>query len=471
MLPLHATERAIFMELQQQLLGQDMKIRTHGKPQTDNDRAKRLNAFMRNSKSAEEALLKCCSFFELENSSGLRVPMTGACDFIVDQRSRECQQVHEEMRRRLRQSVWLERAILDSEIEGNGDTHFIQWKARAKSNAYGDFESTRELTNLIDLAEVGYDPQHGQQFYHDPLTPAEERKKQAQEKIAQKEKEKALKEKKALKLKAIKQNALKQKVLKRKAKGKRERSQTPEPDLDEANKESDESMDDAPSDPREVRFAQDDKKGMVHALRKVAELLHKLSVELVARIRALRFLKAVHQVQIWQHGFKGKSDKGVAPHCSGCSTAAARPSEIFIFGNCGHFTCNPCRESRDRDDECVARKQEGCHAPAQDCHIHRAIDLGDDNAPSTYGAKVDAIIDLIKTGIPADDQILIFVQFDELMVNIAAALNAKGISNHALMEKSAASNASNMNDFQENTGDSKKKVLMLNPSNETAAGA
>ncbi|KAF6228487.1 hypothetical protein HO133_008217 [Letharia lupina] len=77
------------------------------------------------------------------------------------------------------------------------------------------------------------------------------------------------------------------------------------------------------------------------------------------------------------------------------------------------------------------------------------------------------IIDLIRS-MPEEEQVLMFVQFDNLMHNIVSAVNAEGIPNYGFTASSGRAVRNMVDDFQ-NRGPT-KKILVLNWANSLAAG-
>ena len=507
------------MELQQQLHAHDFKLCRRGKARTDNDRIKRLNSLIKASKTAPEALLKQCSIFNIKDSSGRALVVSEACDAIIVEREKQCNQLVQELKKVLRHAVWLNTQIGPPLKKGDGDVHFRSWKDTVASNAFGDRKGTNELMGLIDLAENGYKENHEEQFYRDPPTAEELAKEkedhvrltkaQAEAKIeANKNKKSAQKAKTVAKrdAKRVKENADKAKGIKPKPKLATDNSNFSEDIASECSDSSDSEDDEdkgrdleyeqlatdadgqvnptkdpyadiyvPPKDTRPVKLDRGNRTGLVQALRGLAGHLRGLSSEHVARIRALRFFRAVRCLQIWQFNLqsmnKGPSSPS-APICSGCTKAATVPSQFFVLGICGHYACQDCLEIEDRAGGCVAKIEDKCLAPAEDHHVHSAADLGvDEVVRSKYGSKLDAIINLIKKHIPKKDQVLLFVQFDDLMQQISRVLKAENIRHYALREKAGTGAAKKMQNFQANGGIGRKKVLLLNSSDVTAAGA
>ena len=511
------------MELQQQLSAQDMSVCKGGKGRKDSDRVQRLNGLIKSSKTGEEAMLKRCSILSLEDSSGQRITASQAGKAIILQRKKQCEELCEELKKVLRNAIWLKQQIITHEATANGDLHFHNWKADVNKNCFGDSEGTEKLIHLISNAEANYDKSHEEQIYRN-LPTEEQLQKEKTAYKAQMKLEKAAR-KAVAKAKQDANNELKKKIKKRRGKAtKLAKSGTTvqlpaeipegcpvdedefgedavddeEPEImgqdadgqDNPLKNPDEDLYVPPADPRPVKFHPDDITGMIRALRVIAGHLRSLSAELVARIRALRFFEAVQYLQLWQASLENEIDIVSPPKCSGCQTTAEGPTEFYVLGVCGHFACNTCIANGKRAGKCVvhrtakrtfkgkelAKEESICGAPAQPHHLHSAGDLGvKETATSKHGCKMDAIIDLIKNEIPKGHQVLLFVQFDDLMVQVAEALQEEGISNFAITQRSGSFAADMMNEFQENDGSiktmKKRKVLILNSSNATAAGA
>ena len=512
------------MELQQQLSAQNMSVCKGGKGRKDSDRVQRLNNLIKSSKTGEEAMLKRSSVLAIEGSSGQHINASEAGKIIILQRKKQYDDLCDELKTVLRNAVWLKEQVSTLDALGTGDVHFRNWKGDVNKNYLGDCEGTEKLVGLISRAEAEYDVSHEEQFYRDPPTKAMLDAWKAKYKRQKKKEKDARKEAAKAKRKALRKEKKDVKKRKEDAAEAAKSGNTPKPTIDipEGSTDDEElygaedAMDDdgpekfaqdadgqfnplknpdddlyvPPADPRPNKFHPDDKAEMVRALRVIAGHLRSLSAELVARIRALRFFEAVQYLQLWQSGLESEIDVIPPPVCTGCQSTAKGPSEIFVLGVCGHFACKTCLAGGERAGKCVANRivqkpfqgeqveieEFICGAPAQPHHLHSATDLGaKDSAASKYGSKLDAVIDLIKNKIPSPDQVLLFVQFDDLIVQVATALKAEKVTNFAITERSGAWAADMIEDFQENDGSittmKKKKVLILNSSNSTAAGA
>ncbi|MCJ1268073.1 hypothetical protein MMC22_007959 [Lobaria immixta] len=503
------TQRALFMELQQQLEAQDMRIIRGGRTKNDGDRVKRINQLLRASKSAEEALLKCAAFFVLEErssnsgddpkkarptieNSSAEGSSTGdsfvdlasdaeysseatapdakensnqvasdnqdkaenegkACDLIIRTRKSQYQDLSDEFKIHLRHAVWLSRQCETPPPKAKPEAHYKSWKTGVHRNEFGDPDGTAEMVRLIGDAEDNYSQSDEDEFYRDKPTEEEIRrerlilKKRKAKDAAAKKREKALKKKKA------KGNA-------------DEDSESSASDADN-NVEDDELP--IISDPRAFKITRGDHSKFVQTLRILTGHLRVLAKELTSRVRALRFLETVKKLQHWQ-----SEERGEAVNCQSCPKQTLNhqnpnPSNIRVLGLCGHVACMSCLMHQDRNGHCLV---ENCKAPAEEHHIHPAQDFNrKDDLNVRYGAKLDAIIDLIKS-IPEDDQVLLFVQFEDLMHSVAGALKDEDITYYAIFNSQSKNAGEEMDLFQQDVSDERKKVLILNPSNESAAG-
>ncbi|KAI9877173.1 MAG: hypothetical protein M1830_004631 [Pleopsidium flavum] len=433
---LPAAERASYMELNQQILSQDMKLPRGGRAKIDNDRTNRLREIMGTSKTPEEALLKRCSHFTLEDLGINRENASQDCDLIIQVRMNQHKDTLAELKTNLKHAAWLKEECKEH------DEHFTKWTRNVKANALGDLESKDLLLSMIEKAKKEYSKKHEELFYREPPTP-EEKAAKKKRKQAREEAETAAKEP---------------------AKGEYSEDESGDVDVlltEVANIE--------PDDPRPIRLTE--VKDKVQALRTLTGHLRNLAKELVSRVRALRFFKVVRAVQLWQSELPAGGGISQAPACSGCKTVAQHPSATYVLGLCGHTACESCLNHLERGGECISA---GCDAPAHKHHIHKATELGQEDRKARegrhYGKKLEVIMDLIKRKIPVDEQVLLFVQFDDLIEKVSAALKYHGIEHYAISEKSSRYAAKWVDDFQENQGREKKKVLVLNLANETAAG-
>src|SRR5205814_10671379 len=148
------------------------------------------------------------------------------------------------------------------------------------------------------------------------------------------------------------------------------------------------------------------------------------SAELITRVRGLRFFKAVRTLQEAYINVRNHPNSNASCPCSKCNLSNIPPAQISILTLCGHMACEECLQNRTRaKDECVI---EGCSATARDFQVVKAPELGLEDeraAPSRhYSKKIEDIVDLIRYQIPKEDQVLLFVQFDDMMDKVSTAL-------------------------------------------------
>ena len=473
------------MELQQQLSTHDFNVCRGGRGKADEDRVKRLKEMLETSQSPVEALLKRASYFQLEGIvSKTYVTGLDACNHILEIRDRQLKALEQELQRHLQHAAWLNMQCARGSAEYEPE-QYNTWKRTIKSHVQGDYQATKLVLEMIQKAEEDYNPSHESLYYREPLTAEEqEQLKEFLEKLKERQKAAKARKKKTQKTRGV--NATSKK------KGVKEASQIRPVEAeseedhsgDDASQDDDDAPkddDDAPKDDDEAleevaaknplvqksklpeKIPQSDFARFGRTLRDLTNLLRNLTDELVARHRSQRFIKSFIALFQWQISSKA------APvcACTECETTELDPSEAYVLGLCGHILCGTCLRGLTKSPVCAVRY---CNASAQKQHTTRATALlGDNDTAPIYGAKLDCIIELIK-GTAEDDQVLLFVQFDDLMEKVADALVANDISNHCITHKHKNPDKM-MEDFRKNKDKDRKKVLLLNPSNETAAGA
>ncbi|CAE6412947.1 unnamed protein product [Rhizoctonia solani] len=141
---LPAAERAIYLELKHHLLAIDMNVKKTKK--TDGDREKRLAEALGQSQSAEEALLKRCSHFELEIDIDNAVL---ECEAIVTERERQLEACKQELAKTLPGMQSQHALVLREQSE---QTPFGDWVKVTKEKGVGDADATRIILELIEEA-------------------------------------------------------------------------------------------------------------------------------------------------------------------------------------------------------------------------------------------------------------------------------------------------------------------------------
>jgi hypothetical protein len=209
------------------------------------------------------------------------------------------------------------------------------------------------------------------------------------------------------------------------------------------------------------------------ALRDVTNDLRKLSAELVIRRRCLRFFESTRNLQKMYNNFRSSESLAAGCFCAKCGRTNLSPNKVSILSLCGHIVCNNCLViNKEQDDQCLVT---GCDAVSKTYQIIKAIEFGaEHDTPHVgrhYGKKLEDIVRLIKS-IPEDEQVLLFVQFLDLMDTITCALKESGITYSSLSKLGKKEEVAKiLTEFQTNTkSETKKKVLILAIGESSAAG-
>lgn len=195
----------------------------------------------------------------------------------------------------------------------------------------------------------------------------------------------------------------------------------------------------------------------VSDLRNSTTRLSTMGGEYMTQMRSLRFFQAICDIQ-------NATLPCVNLVCSGCKLEGLTPEEVTILSKCGHLVCNlNCLAAvRKYDGDCTVK---GCQAVSRSIQFLPAEDvtLAGPAAKSLHGKKLDEIVQLIQD-IPADEKVLVFVQFDHLVKKIEEALDTSQVP--FLTLKGATQTA--LTRFQ--TSASNAKVLILNIGDASASG-
>ena len=519
---LGAAETILNAELQQQLQATDLRLVLHGKNKMDNDRLRRMRDLLHGCKIAAECLLRSCSYFDLETprpteaklsedamdvdddenelsedamdvddnenelsedamdyeyddenelsegsmdsddddenvlseyamddedednvqgfneEENVEVPSPAptvlkVCETLITTRENQMSAVIEELNANLLHAAFLEQQCARAPNPEHRDAHYRQWKLGIEGAGLRDPTATSNLRHCLSAVSARLDHDTEELYYRDPPTPAE----------LKKEKEAANKRK-------IRDKAKRTAARKAEKAGKSKNREVPEVIKDE---------DDV--DPKPSKIDKNDFDTYASTLRKLTGHLRGLASELTSRTRSLRFARGAQDLYHWYTGL------GEPPECSACNHVMHDHDNISINIRCGHLTCKHCIQGTK-----IICAVDGCGEGSESYRLRKAVDLVGDGKTWPYGSKMGNIIALINS-LPKDDQVLLFVQFEDVMLKMAVVLEAANISNHALSSKSSKARgqmSDKMIDFQENSGPTKKRVLLLNPSNETAAG-
>ncbi|KAL2374928.1 hypothetical protein RJ035_003387 [Blastomyces gilchristii] len=203
--------------------------------------------------------------------------------------------------------------------------------------------------------------------------------------------------------------------------------------------------------------------------------LRRLLEEALVRVRAARLFVVVRSLQ------ERQLEDVFA--CSSCFRRLACPNSLTILGECGHACCESCIE--------IAKVEESCRLPAcsggaqsfrmikySDISIsNKDIDNDTDNNASDEkwqgyrGTKLLELIRLIQDTdrIAEDEQVLLFIQFSDLMESASAALQQANIP-HLMIPATDRMASSKIAQFQTGTEKVKSKVLILHLGDVSASG-
>jgi SNF2 family DNA or RNA helicase len=189
-------------------------------------------------------------------------------------------------------------------------------------------------------------------------------------------------------------------------------------------------------------------------------LLRRLQKELTGRVRSLRFFESVRKAQ------RGMLEELVKTSYN--YTPGQKSKDLALLSCCGHLgEINAVRKAAN-EQVCVMPT---CRAVARPTCVVPLAELGsEEKEGSTVGAKLSSVVRLIKR-IPADERVLVFVQFPELLQKCHDALADANIAT-AMLTGTPNKRSSIIEEFQ--CSELKKKsarVLLLNLRDESAAGA
>ncbi|KFY20881.1 hypothetical protein V491_03351 [Pseudogymnoascus sp. VKM F-3775] len=433
---LPAAERAIYLELQQLLAASDFKM-TKGKRAMENDRMKRIRELLGQSDSVGEALMKCASHFTLDELHDGLNNAPDACAVIVGIRNKQLDALEIDLNRTLRQAEYLHLSCEDP------CDQYISLKRQVESNHFGDVDACNAISMAMKEAAKNSSHDDWEEFY-----------------MTHEEREIVLAAAGRAKPGA-------------KPKAKKRRR-------DDSESDGISSIDGPEETQKLLPLLPYGRNGNIEyahtALRDVTNVLRKMVIEYVSRKRCLRFFDYVRNLQKHYTDLRLGNDKGVGCTCSKCEKTGLSPEEISILSQCGHIACDDCRAKHEKifynnlaaKEECLVA---GCSAINKQWQVIKAPELGieDDSTRKGrhYGKKIEDIISLVKN-IPDTEQVLLFVQFTDLLDKIVGAFMDKRITYLSLDKGDPAKT---LTKFQTETGKEKSKVLILNIGDASAAGS
>ncbi|OBZ73756.1 hypothetical protein A0H81_06364 [Grifola frondosa] len=143
---LPAAERAIYLELEHHLRALDMTVKRGKK--SESDREKRLAQALGDSSTAEEALLKRCSHFELETSD--KENAMKACEVIVEERTKQLENCKTDLLNKILDALKMEKKIGKTADE----SLFREYVRVTRTEGVGDKDATEVVRALLEEANI-----------------------------------------------------------------------------------------------------------------------------------------------------------------------------------------------------------------------------------------------------------------------------------------------------------------------------
>ena len=578
---LRPAERAIYLELDHYLQAMDMKAKKKKRGATEGDRDKRLALVLQGSATAEEALIKRCAKFELDDDTGKALR---TCQDIIEVREKQLEACKSDLDMMIVQARWMMHRLEDlaskkglpfyDEWYLEEDQPFLRWLNQIETEGVGDAEATEMMREIvagateeraraaketefktitmpeigsvcrikvskkpftggfadqvfkmhkdkwIEVTMVGSDGQHQQKmtcemagFEHHfnvdikklvredyvLLRRAPPKPAPLGEKVAA-----ALKGKKGKKETPAATPVATPVASPRKGSAAVARSAAPTP-ASVAKKTGV-----TPSDgekKKETAELRAPRWGIREHVSDPQNSLRKLTEELVGRVRSLRFFRSVRDLQQMvstddvpclvcsaESGAPAKGGKR-----KGGSNICKPKAESGLLSTCGHIGCLDCLKRNAANQECGVP---GCECPTRFSSVIHAQSLGTERVtkrgaaavkspvkkakksadvveegPSleelecgVHGTKMAHLVQRIKDT-PADERILVFVQFPDLMKQIADVLQEAGIKTLKL-KGSVHQQTGALDEFQkEDLRKGDARVLLLLSRDESASGA
>ena len=466
---LRPAERAIALELDHYLQSMDMKAKKK-KRGAGADRDSRLAAVLGSSATAEEALLKRVAYYELDEADGTAVR---TCQDIVNLRMKQRDACLEEIGKEICTGRILQNECktLSKKMEQDYDEssdEFHVWEQNVFDKIGGvDYVGDPEAHNILSKVLRDNDlkaakkvetktnpPQYSkiEVIIEGKLTTATILEYKGQHRQNAKLEYKNASSGKTL----ITEKNLKRvdyKVIKL----------APE-------KTKSDSSDNVSKVNTSKKIKKDSKNDKAWELREHTHQLIALQKELVGRVRSLRFFQSVRDLQ-------AKLSTATIK-CQVC-LKEVKKSNTGVLSTCGHFGCLTCLKENASKQACGVV---GCNCAQRDSSVVLADSLGTEfsikgkkgnGSVSVIGKHGSKLIDLVNhiNRIPSEERILVFVQFTDLMAQVANVLNEAGIKTLKL-KGSVHQQTGALDEFQqENMKKGSARVLLLLGRDESASGA
>jgi len=391
-------ERAIYLELETHLESLEMnnKNAQKSKKRSTSDRDTRMQKVLQDSASAEEALVKCCSHFNMSLSSQSESALETVKD-LIKLRGRQKDELVAEMVESVAAALREEHRIVQEqpdwksvtvsekgEVE-NSVLSYLKAVKRRNSVTHGaDDEVHCLIEDIMERAKAVFqaDKNKSDRVFASvngqPCDDVEDDETEEADFDDDEDESEGRKRKRSTKKKKSKKKA------------------QPKDDRDD-----------------ETRLRQ-----MKIALRNYMHVVRGMGKELCGRLRSLRYIEWIQRFQDTEQKF----------HCSKCKTENLPVQRFGVLSCCGHVGCLDCLRKEAANGKCIEDPK--CKARVSPPHVVSSTDLGLDNEDSSggrYGRKLTAIIEKVQEIIASGDRLIIFCQFDDLKSKILEALSAYNI--------------------------------------------
>jgi hypothetical protein len=359
---------------------------------------------------------------------------------VITQRRNEIDELLTGVKRDLKLAVWLFHHL------GQSDAHFKKLQDSVSKHDFGDAEVTDSAEELIKTALSAYDEDHWADFWCEgPRNSTKARTRNDSESEGDRGEGPEPPKKKA-------------KLSKDKDDVDEPRRAAPKKKMAKTVKkapEDDDAEDQLPPFPGKTELEK--------LLRQTAMTLRTKISKWVDQQRAWRFIAAAHHFQTGRN----------VPPCSYCGCKNGIPMTHNVLTKCGHIVCGECIDEVIKDDQCPITH---CRGAVGERNVINGVHFGkygEEKAAPEGGTRLARLIALLSdaTKIPPEDRVILFVQFEEAVKSIGAALNENGIPFVAVSGRAhGARHKVKKFTADTNARADQAKVLILMLGTENAAG-
>jgi SNF2 family DNA or RNA helicase len=408
---LPAVERAIYLELETVLESLDNKIANalKSKNKSTGDREHRMQRMLQDSGSAEEALLKCCSHFNMSSESSTALKTISD---IIEFRKEQQTDLKKSMIKSLKSAYLQRQRIINEQPD---------WATVSRAETGEVVDALRDYEKLVERRNSV--PHGADDEVHDLI--------EKMLKIAQR---------------AFENNPDQTDQVFAKVNGGDDESTE-----DSGTSDRSDSEDRTPEEIRKMKVA----------LRDHLHLVRSSSQELCGRIRSLRYISWIRRFQKNEMDFQ----------CSKCAKQVLNVDEVGVLSKCGHVGCLECLKTEAADGKCI--KAPSCSALVSCAHVVSSSDFGlehEDSSGGQYGRKLTVVVEKVKEIIDEDDRLIVFCQFDDLKDKVRKALKEAGVAS-LQVEGNVQRRVKALSIFQKDKpAKDDPRVLVLKMDDEQSAG-